>query len=313
MTIHRNDAAPTPESDEQYVREVIDSAMSGSRPSVDVAAGAMARGRRLRTRRRLAVASTAVAATVLAAVAGPLVVNGSDGPARDGGDLAATQAPAPPPATAGGWWDMPATEMVSTVQAILPDGVVLTDSGPLEADTPQGGPARGWINPTLQAAGGAGSLNVILYPYESATVTLTEDEETALAPSSGSDPGCDAPELSAAASCEEVPEGEEIQVAPSGPGSDISCAEERSGHTQCTQILDAKGEVVGRRLTSRWGGTVMTEVVLRRDGGTVYAASANTLDDKWGADSPLSADRPPLTLDQLEDLVRNDAWVSYRP
>jgi hypothetical protein len=108
-----------------------------------------------------------------------------------------------------------------------------------------------------------------------------------------------------------VPEGEVIEVAPSGPGSDISCDEEREGRAQCTQIVDEKGEVVGRRLTSWWGGTVMTEVVLRRDGGTVYAASANTLDTKWGADSQLSADRPPLTLDQLEDLVRNDVWVSY--
>jgi hypothetical protein len=208
---------------------------------------------------------------------------------------------------------MPATEMVDAVEAVLPDGVTVTSPGPLEADSPDGGPAHGWINPKLRGAAGAGSLNVILYPYESATITLSEDEETALAPSNGSDPGCDAPELTAATSCEEVPEGEEIQVAPSGPDSEISCDAELSGRTQCTQILDAEGEVVGRRLTSRWGGTVMTEVVLRRDGGTVYAASANTLDDKWGADSPLSADRPPLTLDQLEDLVRNDVWVSYRP
>ena len=57
---------------------------------------------------------------------------------------------------------------------------------------------------------------------------------------------------------------------------------------------------------------MLHEVVLRRDGGTVYAASANTLDDKWGADSPLSAESPPLTLDDLENLVRNDVWVSVR-
>lgn len=313
MTVHRTDTAPTPESDETYVREVIDSAMSDSRPPLDLAAGALHRGRRLRTRRRLALASTAVAASVLAAVTAPLVLSGDDGSGTDGTGLIATQGPAPVPEAPRGWWDMPATEMVSTVQAILPEGVVLEDSGPLEADTPEGGPARGWAQPHLRTASGSGSLNVILYPYADPTITLTEEEQTVLAPTTSGDPGCDAPELSSATSCEEVRQGEEIEVAPSGPATDISCDEEREGRTRCTQIVDAKGEVVGRRLTSRWGGTLMTEVVLRRDGGTVYAASANTLDDKWGEDSQLTAPRPPLTLDQLEDLVRNEAWVSYRP
>jgi hypothetical protein len=251
-----------------------------------------------------------VAASVLAAVAAPHVLPGTGGSERDGSDLVATQPDAPLPEAPRGWWDMPATEMLSAVEAILPDGIVVTDSGPLEADSPVGGPGHGFINPRLRSAAGAGSLNVILSPYSTDAITVTEDDATVIAPSSGA--GCDAPELSSATSCEEVPEGEVIEVAPSGPGSDISCDEEREGRTQCTQIVDEKGEVVGRRLTSWWGGTVMTEVVLRRDGGTVYAASANTLDTKWGAGSQLSAHRPPLTLDQLEDLVRNDVWVSYR-
>ena len=49
--------------------------------------------------------------------------------------------------------------------------------------------------------------------------------------------------------------------------------------------------------------------MLRRDGGTVYGATANTLDDKWGRTSPASAEAPPLTLDHLEALLRNDTWV----
>lgn len=312
MTIHRNDAAPTPESDEQYVREVIDSAMSGTRPPLDLSSAALTRGRRLRARRRVVLASTAVAATVLAAVAAQQVLPGDSSTARDGSDLVATQGPAPLPEAPHGWWDMPAAEMVTTVEAILPDGVVVTSPGPLEADTPEGGPAHGWIDAQLVGATGPGSLNVSLYPDADDTVTVTE-EGTAIAPTSSSDSGCEAPELDSATSCTEVPEGEEVVVAPSGPSSDISCGEELSGRTTCVQLRDEQGTVVGRRLTNRWGGTVMTEVVLRRDGGTVYAASANTLDDKWGADSFLSAQRPPLTLDQLEDLVRNDAWVSYVP
>jgi len=221
-----------------------------------------------------------VAATVLAAVATPLLARDAD-PAPDGTDLVATQGPAPVPEAPRGWWDMPATEMVGTVEAILPDGVTVTAPGPLEADTPEGGPAHGWINVHLTGSAGPGRLNVSLYP---------EVAEGA-----------------------EGDEGDELVVTASEPSSDIGCGAEHSGRTTCVQIHDDRGTVIGRRLTNRWGGTLMTEVVLRRDGGTVYAASANTLDDKWGADSPVSAQRPPLTLDQLEDLVRNDAWVSYRP
>jgi hypothetical protein len=50
-------------------------------------------------------------------------------------------------------------------------------------------------------------------------------------------------------------------------------------------------------------------VILRRDEGAVYAAAFNSVDHKPGPGSAVSADQPPLTLDQLEDLVRNDTWV----
>ena len=272
MTIHTH-AAPSPESDEQYVREVIDSAMSGSRSHLDLAAGALARGRRLRTRRRVAMASVAVAAGVLVAATAPSVLGGGHS-SSTGGNLVATQPPAPDPVlpyVPSDWWDMPSTDMVDAVRAILPDGVTVTDPGSLEADTPEGGPGSGWINPHLSGRSGPGSLNVILSP------------------------------------------GPASDMGQIGMDIDISCDEEFSGRTECAQIRDDDGTAVGRRLTNHWGGTVLHEVVLRRDGGTVYAASANTLDDKWGAGSPLSAESPPLTLDDLENLARNDVWVSYEP
>lgn len=272
MTIHRSDAGP--ESDEQYVREVIDSAMSGTRPPLDLPSAALVRGRRLRTRRRVAYAAVGVAASILAAAAVPWVVAGGDRSVR-GSDVVATQPPAPLPETPQGWWDLPATDMVSAVEAILPDGVVVTDPGPLEADTPEGGPSSGWINAQLEGPAGPGRLNMILYPPP-------------------------------------APAGQ-YEGIDSSPGQVADCSVENAGHTACVEIRDADGTVIGRRLTSRWGGTITTEVVLRRDGGTVYAASANTLDDKWDADSPVSAPRPPLTLDDLENLVRNDTWVSYEP
>lgn len=309
MTIHRSDAAP--ESDEQYVREVIDSAMSGTRPPLDLPSAALVRGRRLRTRRRVGHAAVGVAASILAAAAIPWVAAGGDRPVR-GGDVVATQPPAPILQGPKGWWDMPATDMVSAVEAILPDGVVVTDPGPLEADTPEGGPASGWINPYLESASGSGRLNVSLYPDAARTVSVDSDG-TVLAPSSGPGTGCEAPELSGATACVDVQPGDEAQIVGPGPSTDISCAADFSGRTDCEQILATDGTVIGRRLTNHWGGTVMHEVVLRREGGTVYAASANTLDDKWSADSSVSAPRPPLTLDDLENLVRNDTWVSYVP
>lgn len=264
---------PTPGSDEAYVREVLDSAMAGTRPPLDLSGTAMERGRRLRTRRRLAVAGTVAAAGALVAVVAPWLVGGPDGPDTRGSDFVATQPPGPGPVRPAGWWDMPATDMVSAVEAILPDGITVTDPGPLEADSPEGGPASGAITPHLLAPSGPGSLNVILYPPQ-------------------------AP-------------GGQYEGLDSSPGQVADCSVESAGHTTCVEIRDADGTIVGRRMVNRWGGTVTTEVVLRRDGGgTVYAASANTLDDKWGADSPLSAERPPLTLDQLEDLVRNDVWVT---
>ena len=159
------------------------------------------------------------AASVLAALSVPWVVRGDDTARRSSRDLVATEPPAPAPEDRRGWWDMPATGMVDAIEAILPDGVVVTSPGPLEADTPEGGPAHGWINAHLEAATGPGRLNVMLYP----------------APADG----------------EGTP-----------PDTDLSCDEELAGHTTCQQLRDETGTVVGRRLTSRWGGTVMREVVM---------------------------------------------------
>ncbi len=295
MTIQRNDTAPTPESDEDYVRDLIDAAMSGTRPPLDLSTAALARGRRLRTRRRSAWATTAVAVSVLAAVTVPWMLGGSATPADDSNQVVATAPPAPPEHRPG-WWDMPATEMVSAVEAILPDGVVVTSPGPLIADSPAGGPATGWINPQVDASSGPGRLNVMLYrdPY-SFTVA---SEDTMPTPSSGSTPGAGS---------------EPVEITLDTEADRTSCDEVFRGSTECVQIHDEDGNVVGRRLTHRWGGTVTNEVVLRRDGGIVYAASANTLDAKPGAGSPISAPRPPLTLEELEALVHDDVWVSYEP
>lgn len=291
MMIHRTDALPTPESDEQYVRDVIDSAMSGTRPPHDLPSAALARGRRLRTRRRLTIASGAVTAGVLAAVAGPWLLSGTAGDGQfAGSDSVATEPPpslstAVPGQVPPGYWQMPATEMVSTVEAILPDGITVTDPGPLEADTEEGGPASGYIVPVVTGPGGVGQVNVMLYPAPSVEQ---------ITPSS--DPG-----------------SAQAEVQPGGADGDISCPGNLAARAQCDELTAPDGTLVGRRSSTTFGEVTTFEVVLRREGGTVYAAAANTLDRKWGRQSPASAETPPLTLAQLEALVRNDAWTSYRP
>ena len=91
---------------------------------------------------------------------------------------------------------------------------------------------------------------------------------------------------------------------------DISCPGNLAPRAQCTELFAADGTtLIGRRSSTIFGEVTTLEDVLRRNGGTVYVATANTLDDKWGRTSPASAEQPPLTPGQLEDLVRNDTWV----
>ena len=62
------------------------------------------------------------------------------------------------------------------------------------------------------------------------------------------------------------------------------------------------------------GEVVVNEVVLvRPNGGLVYVAASNSADDKPGAGSTVAADTVPLTLDQLEEIAEDDAWIGYEP
>lgn len=276
MTTYRFDAAPTPESDEQLFREIIDSAMSGTRPPLDIPAAALARGRRLRARRRITIASGAVAAGVLVGVAGPWLVSGGTeaGPVAHDGAVAPqtpTSAPTPLSPTPGrapaGYWDMPAADMVVALEEILPDGVMVEDPGSLVEDTPEAGPASGYLHSTLASSIGNGDINVMMYP------------------------ALDAARLDAQVSC---------------PGNLVS-------PLSCTEVVDVNGTHIGRRSTTRTGDVTVFAVVLTIGDGVVYAAAANTVDRKWSTASPVTAPRPLLTMDQLVGLARDEAWTSYRP
>ena len=72
--------------------------------------------------------------------------------------------------------------------------------------------------------------------------------------------------------------------------------------------------MIGRRSVSTPGELVLNEVVLvRPNGGLVYVAASNSADDKPGAGSTVAGPTVPLTLDQLQDIAEDDAWLGYEP
>lgn len=330
MTMNDTSPGGDAEADEQYVHEILTSAMTDARPPTDLAATSQLLGRRQRTRRRIGMVGGAVAATTVLALAAPSFLGGESSVVVDpaGPAVGASEPPVEPEILAQpapkGWWDMPATEMLEVLEDTLPEGVSVSSPGPVTADTPEGGPAQGWIRPNLAFPEGAGALNVILTPNPPDSVTLVPepgpDGEMTGVPTAGSatrdvcvsptpaDGGSD----SDAGECTELSDEDFIVVEAEGT-TDISCDAEWTGTTDCVQLYDEAGEVIGRRLVNITDGIIHHEVVLRRQGGTVYAASANTTDDKWGEGSPATAERPPLSLDQLEELVRDDVWTSYTP
>jgi hypothetical protein len=93
-----------------------------------------------------------------------------------------------------------------------------------------------------------------------------------------------------------------------------SCPGNLASPDQCVEIEDADGQVVGRRAVSTAGDLVVNEVVLvRPNGGLVYVAASNSADDKPGPGSTVVGPTAPLTLDQLQDIAEDDAWIGYQP
>ncbi|HXH79891.1 hypothetical protein [Nocardioides sp.] len=257
---------------------------------VGLAPSALQHGRRLRTRRRAGLAASFAAGTAAAAVAAALIVPNALGGSVSsidpaGGPTSATASEPPePPARVdwpAGWWDMLAPDMVAAVGAILPDDVVVRSSGPLIADTAEGGVALGYIAPRLTGPTGPGTLYLTLLPNVD---FLTAPGLPVTTPTTGP-----APSLSDADA--------------------LSCPANLSTRVQCEVLRAPDGTVSGRRSSTTSGLITNLEVVLQRDGGTVYAAAINNLDGGSDGQPGASADEPPLTLDQLEDLVRNDTWV----
>jgi hypothetical protein len=80
-------------------------------------------------------------------------------------------------------------------------------------------------------------------------------------------------------------------------------------------IRDGEGVAIGRLTSVLQDGTITfyEATMLGPDGGLVYMSAWNATDVKPGPDTPPSADVPPLSLEQLRELVQDPTWTSYEP
>jgi len=92
------------------------------------------------------------------------------------------------------------------------------------------------------------------------------------------------------------------------------CGKQARYTDTCEEIDDADGKPVGRVATFLQGQVTFYEAtLLGPEGGLVHLGTWNSTDEKPGDGTEPSAERPPLTPDQLRELVQDPAWTSYRP
>ncbi len=285
------------------LRERFDRAMNDVSAPEHLTAGVLNDGRRLRRRRRLLTGAGGVATA--AAVAAFVVAGlGSGSPSTVPGFATQPQAPkssekpitglpslAPEgpngllPEPPAGWWDAPADRLLQQLKAALPDGVEVTEHDP----------GNGSLGATLDAPAGPGGFQMILYPPDldedlipEGPVTYTDSEGT-----------------------------EHTMIVANGVANArrIKCGQQANYTDACEEILNGDGVAIGR-LTSFLQDDTITfyeATFLGPDGGMVYLTVWNATDEKPGLDTPASATVPPLTLEQLRELVQDPVWTSYQP
>jgi hypothetical protein len=131
-------------------------------PTDRIGAGAMARGRVVRRRRRVAGVLGAAAVTVLAAGLALPSIAGTD----EAGNRIAHDGGEPTHVGHAGWWDMPGAVMRDRLAELLPEGMRVTDANLGDEELAPGEePTGGWVAiDVADEDGPAGSLNVLLYP-----------------------------------------------------------------------------------------------------------------------------------------------------
>ncbi|GEP39774.1 hypothetical protein NPS01_34370 [Nocardioides psychrotolerans] len=279
------------------LRAVMERAMRDVTAPVRLDELAVARGRRLRRGRTVLAGAggLAAAATVVVVVAATTGTGGTRG-----GDVASEPTPTSVPTSQSpetterpaGWWDAPTEDLLAILERLLPTGVrvvehqvVIDDPSPGES-----GVVPGWLGVTLLSThtDGPGKLEVVLYPREveqvPPPVTTTQADGTVSTEVNASSPSYD---------------------------ERVTCPPGKVTVGLCEQVVTSDGTPEGRVETSRIGEITILEVTLRGpDGGLVYLATTDTVDDKWGFTSPASADAPPLTVLELARIAQDPAWTS---
>ncbi|MCW2798133.1 hypothetical protein [Nocardioides sp.] len=299
--------------DEQDLHDFMERSLSGVRGDTQLMeARSVARGRTLRLRRR--VGTGLAGAAVLGAVAA-LVLPATMGGSSDGrsSQVATDPTTDPGPSTdpgpvnlpaVTGWWDIPAGEIHDRLLPLLPGSVTIDnyELAPVDRAPGETGTVQGWLNATLTTSSGlTGGLDFLMYPPTVDPAALDPDLDPDTGTATGA-PSAGAPNEADVSGGE--PANEQRIACPANPGPARTC----------TPILNSQGDRIGRLSTWSQTGIVIREAVLLRDqGGVIYVAAANSTDAKWGTDSTVSADAPPLTLAELRVIAESDTWTDWTP
>lgn len=276
------------------LRGVMERSMRGVHPDVRLLEEqAVRKGRRLRARRRAGFVTGLAAASVVAVVGvvqlGP---SGSEAPdAIDPAVPGTTIAPEPGP-TAADWWSLPADQMLDRLQPLLPAGVEVVDA---EFRLPEDELAPGQDNDILE-----GDLVVTL---DAPATGGTSQAQLRFHPPAHELPP--PPEPSTDASGDMT-----IHAAGPTPGELTTCDREwLDKKTECSELQDDEGRVYGRVTRFVMGDVVTLGVdLLTTDHGVVSLAVANSAEEKWTP--PASAERPALTVEQLQEIAADPVWTS---
>lgn len=277
--------------DAQAVLQVMERSMDDVHAPADrLASAAMTRGRALRRRRRAASLVVSVAAASIVGVALPRLAG--DGTQADGigpssnPTVVDSGGPTPVDPDATGWWDMPAPEMRDRLAGLLPDDVRITsaetwnnDRAPGEKSAPMQGYVVAYVTNDRVGPGG---LNLVFYP-------------------------------NVAASTADVPEGQDLGGEPT-VADHLTCPGNLDTYDTCRELRRDDGTVYARESTWNAGGVIVYGVDIQTTGGHVVTLdAANSTDDKWGWGSTVSADEPPLTIEQMLAIAEDPTWQDWDP
>lgn len=285
------------------MRATMERALHDVHAPADLGRAAVARGHRLQQRRRLGLAAGgAAAAAAVALIAVPALGEGS-GRAIDDTGIASPPTPTGPISTAGapattdgkaanpwpdleipeGWWDMPADQMLATLEAHLPADVTIAD--PDASSEVDNGP--GTITAVLSGPAGTGLVSILLQtpPVEEIPPPVTSTD------AEGNE--------HASVVAESVPYERRL-----------GC---RRAHLACELIRDQAGETVGDVSTEQHGGTTYHNAdLIGPDGGAINVYVADSTGQKPGYEPP-TAEAPLLTFEQVRALIEDPTWTSYQP